>query len=218
MRTIAKGREPPSLAKHRMTPHSDYGNYGGDEKQELREALVQEQRGLCCYCMARLEASRESMKIEHWQCQEDHPDRQLDYSNMLGACLGGEGQPGDKQHCDTYKGRKALKFNPANAAHRIEQRIHFELDGTITSRDVGFNAELEEVLRLNLPVLRNRRKAVVDGLAGWLREYRARHHRGPDVATLKRLRAQKTPSAGQLAPFAPVAVWWLDQRLPRSTT
>lgn len=218
MRAIKKGKEPASLTEHRKTPHCDYGNYGSSEKQELREALVQEQRGICCYCMARLVAAWDSMKIEHWQCQENYPTRQLDYSNMLGACLGGEGQPQDKQHCDTRKGKNDLKFNPADAGHSIEKLLYFEIDGSIESSDAEFNTQLSDVLGLNLPVLKNRRKAVIDGLAGWLREYRARHHRGPDVATLRRMRAQRVPQSGQLEPFVHVVVWWLDQRLARSAT
>lgn len=216
MRAITKGKEPESLTKHRRTPHCDYGNYGSKGKQKLREALVQEQRGICCYCMAHLDATEDSMKIEHWQCQDNYSARQLDYSNMLGACLGGEGLPGDKQHCDTRKGNRDFKFNPADPAHSIERRVHFETDGTIASGDADFNTQLNDVLGLNLPVLKNRRKAVIDGLASWLREYHTRHHRGPDVATLQRLRAQRIPSSGRLEPFVHVAVWWLDRRLARS--
>ena len=214
MRAISKGREPRSLVEHRTNTHSAYANYA--DKDDLRASLVRDQRGLCCYCMARVEPTGAGMKIEHWQCQENYPTRQLDYSNMLGACLGGEGQPGDKQHCDTRKGKQELKFNPADPAHSIEQRIQFEIDGSITSSDSTFKAQLNDVLGLNLPVLKNRRKAVVDGLVGWLRAYRMRHHRGPDVATLQRIRAQQVPSIGQLEPFVHVAVWWLDQRLARN--
>jgi hypothetical protein len=47
MRNIAKGAEPQSLTAHRARTHSTYNNYR--EMQELRESLVREQRGLCCY-------------------------------------------------------------------------------------------------------------------------------------------------------------------------
>lgn len=216
MRAITKGQEPHSLIKHRANAHSDYANY--PDKDGLRAALVRDQRGLCCYCMMRIEPTDNGMKIEHWECQETYPTRQLDYRNLLGACLGGMGQPGDKQHCDTRKGKKTLQFNPADPAHNIEQRLHFELSGTISSSDPTFKKQLDEVLGLNVQALKNRRKAVVDGLATWLRNYRERHRRGPDVATLQRLRAQWVPSNGQLKPFVRVAVWWLDQRLARSAT
>src|ERR1043166_1167240 len=141
------------------------------------------------------------------------PAQQLDYSNMLGACLGGEGQPQEEQHCDTRKGKKDLKFNPADPTHKIEERVYFEIDGCIGSTDVEFNLQLNDVLGLNVKALKNRRKAIVDGLATWLREYRARNHRGPDAATLQRMRAKRLPAGGQLEPFVNVAVWWLDQRL-----
>lgn len=216
MRAITKRKEPPSLTTHRKTAHASYENYPADAKQELRAALVTEQRGLCCYCMARIGALSTTMKVEHWQSQEAHEARQLDYSNLLGACLGGQGQPGEDQHCDTRKGKKALKFNPADPSDNIERRVSYMTDGTIASTDEAFSAQLRDVLGLNLPVIRNRRKAMIDGLVDWLRDYRSRHHRGPDSATLLRERARWSPVDGPLRPFAPVAIWWLNQRLPRS--
>ena len=99
MREIAKGAEPVSLTRHRQIPHCDYDNYA--PKNELRHALVTEQRGLCCYCMGRIRNGPTIMKIEHWRCQANHPDKQLNYRNLLGACLGGHGQPAHLQHCDT---------------------------------------------------------------------------------------------------------------------
>lgn len=216
MREITKGAEPRSLTEHRNSPHSNYGNYA--DKDKLRESLVRDQRGLCCYCMLPLVAAEISMKIEHWQCQEDHPGRQLDYSNMLGACLGGKGLPEKEQHCDTRKGKKSIKFNPADPAHHIEQRCRYDINGTITSDDAEFKKHLSDVLGLNITSLKNRRKAVMDALAQWLREYRVRHHRNPDVAILQRMRSQRLPPTGNLEPLAQVAVWWLDQRLARSAT
>ena len=102
MRHIAKGNEPPSLTTHRLSPHCDYNNYAA--KDDLRDALIREQRGLCCYCMGRIWNGTTTMKIEHWQCQAHHPAEQLNYRNLLGACLGGRGQPGHLQHCDTRRG------------------------------------------------------------------------------------------------------------------
>ena len=215
MRSIRKASEPASLTEHRRSAHSSYANYPSLAKQELRLALVTEQRGLCCYCMGRIEARSTFMKIEHWECQDDFRARQLDYSNLLGACVGGERMPLHLQHCDTSKGNKRLKFNPAEPAHFIEQRVRFGLDGSIQSTDATFNGQLHNVLNLNLPVLRNCRKAVLDSLALWLREYQARHRRGPDKNTLVRKRAQWLPTTGTLQPFAGVAVSWIDARLER---
>lgn len=213
MRAIAKGREPTRLTTHRATPHSDYDNFDSDGKQELRESLVQEQVGFCCYCMARLEAKWDTMKIEHWQCQENYPDRQLDYANLLAACLGGEGQPGEKQHCDTRKGKRDLKFSPAVPSHRIEQRIRFEADGTIASSDSDFDAQLNEVLGLNLKYLKNRRRGILIGLLEWWSQYRSTHHRRSPRSILERRRDDWKSRQGQLQPCAQVAIWWLGQKL-----
>lgn len=213
MRAITKGQEPRSLVEHRATAHCDYANYG--DKDGLRAALVRDQRGLCCYCMSRVEATGTRMKIEHWRCQSRNEDLELTYSNLLASCLGGHGQPEALQHCDTRKGEQDLKFNPADPAHHIEQWIRFKIDGSIESDEAEFNAQLNDVLNLNLKVIKNRRKGIIDGLVGWLGDYRTRHHRGPDNATVQRKRAQLAPTNGHLEPYARVAVWWLDQRLAR---
>jgi uncharacterized protein (TIGR02646 family) len=91
MRPIIKGADPASLTAHRQTPRCDYDNYA--DKVTLRHALVTEQRGICCYCMGRIHNGPLTMKIEHWRSQSRFPGEQLSYRNLLGACLGGDGQP-----------------------------------------------------------------------------------------------------------------------------
>lgn len=217
MRAISKGQEPRTLVQHRANTHSDYGNYA--DKDGLRAALVRDQRGLCCYCMTRIEPTSTGMKIEHWRCQSRNADLELTYSNLLAACLGGHGQPEERQHCDTRKGERDLKFNPADPAHRIEQRIRFELDGAITSSDAEFDSQLNEVLNLNLPLLKNRRKGVLTAILDWWRSERARLRGSVPTERLIRERARRAgDGSAQLTPFDPVAVWWLDQRLARNTT
>ena len=152
MRSIHKGAEPPTLAQHRQMPHCDYDNF--QDKDILRRALVTEQRELCCYCMGRIRAAGNAMKIEHWLCQAYHSTEQLNYKNLLGACLGGEGQPGNKQHCDTRKGNKALIWNPADPSHHIESRVRYELNGSIHGDGATFDDQLNDVLNLNLPQLK----------------------------------------------------------------
>ena len=137
MRTILKGAEPASLAAHRRRPHADYEIY--TDKDTLRQCLAREQRGLCCYCMSRIGPATEAMKIEHWHSRDEFPAEQLSYSNLLGACQGGIGQPRHLQHCDTRKGSSLLSKNPANAAHHIENAVRYEGDGRIRSENVEFN-------------------------------------------------------------------------------
>jgi len=140
---------------------------------------------------------------------------QLRYRNLLGACPGGEGQPQNSQHCDTRKGDRDLRWNPADPAHHIETRIHYEPDGSIRSCDKEFSQQLDEVLNLNLPVLRNNRKSVLDAVLDWWRKEKARLHGPVSRELLKRERMRRTVEGCDLMPYCQVAVWWLDQKLER---
>lgn len=204
MRAINKGLEPRSLTQHKAQPHSGFDNYRS--KEELRESLVQEQQGLCCYCMGRIRGEPDHMKIEHWQCQTRFPLLQLAYSNLIGACLGGEGQPPSHQHCDTKKGDHGLKWNPANAAHAIESRIRYLSDGRIESPDQEFDHQLNSVLNLNHAYLRNNRKAVLEAVLGWWRSTR------PEQRNLNAQIQKRTGGQLELESYSPVALWFLLQK------
>ena len=216
MRAITKRTEPASLIAHRKKPHSGFSNYNAHDKDELRIALVAEQRGLCCYCMRRIRPARDAMKIEHWQSQGRYPSQQLSYENMLGVCLGGQDKPGSKQHCDTRKGSRDLKWNPANPRHRIETRVRFDRDGSIRSSDDDFCRQLNEVLNLNLPWLKSNREAVVRGIEESWKEVRSRRPAARD-RLVQRMRSAYLDAEGELAEYCQVALYWLDKVLPRKT-
>ena len=213
MKTIPKGPEPPSLTAHRRAPCADYANYAA--KEDLRRALVTEQRGLCCYCLGRIRPDRESMKIEHWRCQTRYRDEELSYRNLLAVCLGRSGQPRDFQHCDTRKGNSELQWNPADPTHQIETRVCYGSDGAIRSGDADFNGQLNEVLNLNLPWLKNNRKSILTGILDWWKHEKARTHRPVRRERFLRRRNEQVAGDGELRPYSQVGVWWIDQRLAR---
>ena len=206
MRNIQKGDEPHSLTHHRKAPHSDYVNY--TDKDLLRQHLVNEQRGICCYCMSRIRATAGEMKIEHWQCREHYPERQLDYSNLLGACNGGEGRPGREQHCDTRKGQEDLSIHPADPACNVERLIKFPGSGKIRSDDPDVDRQLNKVLNLNHPQLVANRKATLisfcDAIGktkrnnGWFQ---------------RKLAEWRGDGGGELHPFSQVVVYYLCKKL-----
>ena len=214
MRTIAKGPEPPSLTTHRLTPHGTYDNY--PDKDALRRSLSTEQRGLCCYCMGRIDPDASAMKVEHWRCQAYYPGEQLRYRNLLGACPGGEGQPKRLQHCDTRKGRQDLQWNPADPDRDVAARLSYQTDGTIVSDDCQFDRELNDVLNLNLPMLKRRRKGVLDAVLEWWKQEKRRLQGPVPRGRIEHKRDRYTAGAGELAPYCQVAVWWLQQRLARA--
>lgn len=212
MRNITKGVEPPSLAQHRLTSQADYGNLSPADKDALRQCLVTEQRGLCCYCMQSIRPVQGSMKIEHWHCQANYPDEQLVYWNLLGSCMGGDGQPDSIKHCDTSKGNKSLSRNPANPDHHVEQLIRYLPDGTVTSSDQTFNAELSDVLNLNAAHLKNGRAAAL----------RALQQMTMKRGTLSRQQWEKLlgewsgeSHTNDLQPYCGVIVYWVRKKLVR---
>lgn len=209
MRTIVKQPEPPELRAYRETPHGGYDDYPG--KDRLREALVDEQRGLCCYCMGPISAARGGMKIEHWRSRSRYPEEQLDYANLLGACLGGEGGRRRDQHCDTRKADRDLLWNPARPDHRVGDRVRYRADGTVRADDGEFDAQLDSVLNLNVPLLRNHRKSVLDALLKWWDSVAE----GADRPRLEEEVGRRTGGDGPLEPYVGVAVWWLERRVAR---
>lgn len=67
------------------------------------------------------------------------------------------------QHCDTRQGERGISRNPAVPADRVEDLIRYQPDGTITSDDIQFDRDLNDVLNLNVAFLKNNRKATLNG-------------------------------------------------------
>jgi uncharacterized protein (TIGR02646 family) len=210
MRTIRKSHEPANLTEYRTAGGGHYEDY--PDKDTLRTYLVNDQRGLCCYCLSRIRAESGTMKTEHWRSQAGSEAGQLDYSNLLGACMGNEGKPIRDQHCDTRKGNRVISRNPANPAHRVDEVLRFLDDGRIISNDEVFDDEINDVLNLNLAFLKNNRKAVLTAFMEAL----------PRRRTLSRTQLERwlrewngDSGAAELPPFCQVVVYWLRRRLSR---
>lgn len=176
MKYIRKGTEPTSLTTYRASANRNsetlYEDY--PDKDDLRKQLLQEQGCICCYCMQRISdevdaaSGQFKIKIEHWapqsiyDGQHGRPDRRLDYSNLLGACRGNEGQPEHLHHCDTHKGDTEIKINPTLPI--CEQQIYYSFSGEVLSSDPEITKDLNETLNLNMQTLRNNRKARWDAI------------------------------------------------------
>jgi uncharacterized protein (TIGR02646 family) len=158
MKKIIKQSEPRSLVEHRSQTNANYDNYS--EKDKLRGSLLKEQGYICCYCMSRI--TSEQMKIEHWQPQTKYASQQLDYRNLLGACMGNQGARPQNQHCDTRKGDYEITINPIEGDKNCENLIKYRPDGKIYSDDVSVNHDLNETLNLNLGFLKKNRKDALD--------------------------------------------------------
>jgi uncharacterized protein (TIGR02646 family) len=93
MKMIEKQLKPPERYKQwrsvqRRSP--DYSDIPQELKRLLKQSMIREQKGLCCYCCGRI--NFESSHIEHLYprhlCKTLNRKKQTDYKNMCASCNG----------------------------------------------------------------------------------------------------------------------------------
>lgn len=109
MLDIIKGQEPASLWRYRATPNANYDDLPAPVKRELKLSLLSEQRNLCAYCMEQI--NYDNMKVEHFVARSVDESLELVYTNLFAVCKGREGDPEDRQTCDTQKKNRQLTFS-----------------------------------------------------------------------------------------------------------
>jgi uncharacterized protein (TIGR02646 family) len=182
---IKKSHHPASFPNEKgklgssNAPKVSYKDFSELEKfkgafLKLREALLSEQKHLCCYCQSYIPSVRKEgtevnlMQVEHFLPKDGqkYPQFQMDYTNLLAVCRGNSHNKGEN-HCDAKKGNQELKFlkNPASPEfidvldYQVLPKSR-EVRVKPKSNYVG-NKDLErditEVLNLNEQNLRSRR-------------------------------------------------------------
>lgn len=208
MKYILKGNEPRSLLEHKVQVGANYDN---SPKEDIREALLEEQGNLCCYCLKRI--TKGDMKIEHWKPQHPYVELELVYKNMLGACYGNEGKPKHLQCCDTYKGNTEITINPLSTS--CESFIKFTYDGRVVSDNVDINRDLNQTLNLNIQSIVNNRKSVIDGVMETLeRKYPKQQWTKAIIQKELNKWDSKNPE-GKYNEYCQVAVYYLKKRLQK---
>jgi hypothetical protein len=71
------------------------------------------------------------------------------------------------------------------------------------------------VLNLNLPILKNNRKGVLDALVDWWKREKQRIGGPVPRARFEQERKRRGGGAGDFDPFCQIAVRWLELRLAR---
>jgi uncharacterized protein (TIGR02646 family) len=211
MKEIIKNQEPKSLLEHRLQLFADYDNY--PQKDELRVSLLTEQGHICCYCMQRIK--NDQMKIEHWRSQDEYPDLQLDYNNLLGACEGGQGSPEHLQHCDTKKGNATLTINPLDNLKNCEVLIKYLSNGIIYSDDKVIDNELNDVLNLNMQTLANNREIVVDIILQQLKNEKPKGDWTVAILNRKIQEWSNKQKDDKYKPYCQIAIYYLRKKLSK---
>lgn len=225
---IRKGAAPSELTTYRERPDpadpsrpSAYDGAGFNEvKPRLREALVRDQRGICCYCTQRIAPTETEMKVEHYVPQRGEngdSTRDLDWTNLLGACCGQLPNPRGRGtgtvHCDSAKGERRITLNPLEKSHI--DCLSYQRSGRLLSIQEQHQTEIDEVLNLNDEGLIERRRQVLDTLQ---QEFRTRYGaKNIHLEKLKKLLEHyNNPPGEQLRPFVGFLRWWLERRIRRS--
>lgn len=229
MRLIVKRAAPRALDRERAARVA-FADLSTETRQEMREALMVEQYGLCCFCMSPIRADASAMRLAHLvpQSQPDGRDRTLDWTNLFAACSGGERHgaksPRETQHCDVRQGDAILAINPTNPrdigtlSYRhsppavLRGAVAPHAGYEITSTNAAIARDLTENLNLNLPWLCDDRKAALSALLDALLAKGEITRARLELA----LPCFETARTGEsLPPFAGFVAWWLRKRLGR---
>jgi uncharacterized protein (TIGR02646 family) len=222
MRAISKGSEPAELRAYRAVPGATYdGKDFTPVKGKIREALLRDQLALCCYCLRRISDETRPhptnsdappvfrMKVEHWQSQDAFPGLQLAWTNMLGACTGGEGSPWADHTCDTRKGEDPILLSPLAPAHVAT--LYCTSSGLLKSTDPRYQEDIDVRLGLNHRVLVAARKGKLDRDLGRL-ILRYRTSSIPEGEVLRLIAELEAPDGRKLPELCCVLRLWARKR------
>lgn len=166
MKHITKGPEPPEYVQWKANACEDwqptYNDLSGIVKGTVKNALMEEQGHICCYCERRL--SNDDSHIEHFRPQSDSSVDPLDYSNMLCSCQH-QLKKGEPRHCGNLKDHwfdDQLLISPFDL--HCESHFTFTADGRIRpSRDIDVAAKTTITrLGLGIPKLNALREKAIE--------------------------------------------------------
>jgi len=203
---IKKGTEPREWTERKATPGFKY-----EATPELRNALLHEQGYICAYCMRRIPTpvndlkANETSKIEHIQSRKNRPDLQLDYSNMAICC---PGNLNNESHCDTAKKDSNLCFPLYNI--ELQESIYYSLkDGSISSKREDWNNDIQNVLKLNHPLLKKNRNAALNGVIEAMKSLGWNHQ----TVNRKYNHYQSRNAEGKFNEYCGIVIWYLEKKI-----
>ena len=228
---IKKGSEPSELTKLReenagLSPKEAYEQLRNPLKKKVRQQLVDEQGGLCAYCMCRIPRldapAWPGIVIEHIVPRNPADGRDigqgLDYNNLLAVCHGNRGPSGTREFadltCDAH--RKNTEFRKVNpCCPETLQSIFYHLDGRIDASDPDVRFDLVDTLNLNslnAPIL-NERKAALDSLFEDLGAIEAKDLMEYCEILLNTFSIETNPKT----PYVGILIWYLQLFLASNT-
>lgn len=238
MLPIDKGAPPGCLGQLRRALRAEIRRTGkqpranawapGDCAQPIRDALHRDQRGLCGYCMQRIEPQGHrdlpppgnwGMRIEHITPRDpavEHgdPAQMYDWQNLLGVCGGrspSTNEPFD--HCDRTRGSQALTVDPTT--QRVDLYFRYPREGNGLAIRVRADAPCDQAaVSTDLVTLCLNHKALCRRRLDALNDLRTRLGRSKNVRqTLTRAWDRLGRADGPLPEFAGVLRVYVARKL-----
>ncbi|MCI5209550.1 MAG: TIGR02646 family protein [Candidatus Electrothrix sp. ATG2] len=138
-----------------MNKRAGWNDFSGDsEYGEVKEQLIAEQLGMCCYCEVII--SLKDCHVEHLKPKSIYPQNMFAYENLLASC-------NQKESCGHKKGKWYSSDMVSPLDQDCEKRFTYTLDGRIipSGKEDTSASETIEQLGLNCPKLKNQRKNII---------------------------------------------------------
>ncbi|OJT21826.1 TIGR02646 family protein [Archangium sp. Cb G35] len=212
MRSIVKGTGSAEFsawkkrkATHKQPPWDSTDEDWLEVKSQVKQALLDEQGFVCCYCEQRIESA--NSHIEHLESRHTSPKRVFDYTNLLASCT-------KKSHCGSLKGSKALRVHPLMPDCR--EYFIFTSNGTVQPTDNPTRRSMAEEaikdLGLGISTLNAQRKSAITGFTQALKGM------DPEQAREALSRIDVRDEQGRNMPFASAILSVFPLRPPAPAT
>lgn len=159
MKHIKKGSEPQSFTDWKNSANDDwkprFDQLSGEVKKDVKNALIVEQGGICCYCERKLDY--DDTHIEHLNPQCMNEEERLEFNNFLCSCQKNL-QQGEPLHCGNSKGSKVLPITPLESNC---EKFKYTVDGQISTTCDDSDRTIE-ILQLDIEKLRDLRKNAIE--------------------------------------------------------
>ncbi len=218
MKYIKKSKKEPQVLTEAK---AGGGNYDSLRKTTIQEDLLEEQGYLCAYCMGRISSElnkhyEPKIGVEHFLSQEKHPNKSLNYSNMLGVC---NGKSGEHLHCDKTVGGKVegiielRQLNPLDK--NCEKLLKYTLNGTIQSIDENEDVEYDLDINLNLnneKLKENRKDAFDKAWAQFKKTYKNKENWTKKTFQAEIDKLKQTNSEGKYKEYCQCLIYLFEKK------
>lgn len=229
---IVKNHEPRELKDYRESEsitgvRPTYDSMSSDLHEYVLSKLVEEQGGLCAYCMCRIPETDKKTgctlkcTIEHIEPQSmtrgtENWKKELEYSNFLAVCSGNENR--GALCCDKSRGNKKLFLTPLNS--KCNHLIQYSNSGKIEAAETipneeerkEINHELNDILNLNNGKdLKAKRKYALEGMLAVLQK----QQKDQDLEECKRKLRELETSRGQKVEYVGILIFWLKKHIQK---